>query len=160
VVTSGLSVDIANEFETLQREAEMLARVLPSLGAPAEDDARRWIEIAGVAATVEKIYSGCERVMVLLAKRVDGAPVEPSDGWHATLLKRMMRDFPGVRGPILSDACGAQLDRFRSFRHRVRNSYGADLDADIVVERAEELSSAVAEFRSEVSQFLGRWKSG
>ncbi len=120
-MASGLGVDIENEFKTLLEEAAMLADVLPSLSAPTQK-ARRWIEIAGAAAAIEKIYSGCERVMLLLAKRVDGAAIDKSDGWHATLLKRMSNDFPEVRGPILSAACREDLDRFRSFRHRVRNS--------------------------------------
>jgi hypothetical protein len=159
-MASGLRVDVENEFETLLAESAMLAGVLPALNALDADKARRWIEVAGVAAAIEKIYSGCERVMILLAKRVDDAPIDKSDGWHATLLKRMAHDFPGVRGPILSSDCLAGLDRFRSFRHRVRNSYGVELDGDIVIDRAEELVRVLTLFHGEVSQFLTAWEGG
>ena len=66
-------------------------------------------------------------------------------------------DFPEVRGPILSAACREDLDRFRSFRHRVRNSYGMALDGDIVVERAQELAPALVRFHDEVTPFLKGW---
>jgi hypothetical protein len=58
-VPSGLSVDVQNEFAGLFEEAGLLARALPSLVAenPAEDIARRWIEIAGVAAAVSDFLS-------------------------------------------------------------------------------------------------------
>lgn len=157
-MTSGLSVDIANEFRVLKGEAELLAQALPQLQHEDSASAKavRWIEIAGVAAAVEKLYSGCERVLLLIAKHVDGAPIDKTDAWHATLLNRMVNPFPNVRPAVLSEDCKATLDRFRSFRHRVRNNYGIDLDPDIVLERAGELLKALDTFKAEIDSFIGR----
>jgi hypothetical protein len=132
-MASVLSAEVEHEFETRLREAALLARVLPALRKPTDDKAHRWIEIAGVAAAIEKIYSGCERIMILLAKQVDNAPIDRSDGWRAILLNRMAHDFPGIRGAILSADCVVGLGRFRSLRHRVRNSYGVHLDGETVL---------------------------
>jgi hypothetical protein len=71
---------------------------------------------AGLAAVVEKIYSGCERIMQMLAKGIDGEAVDLADGWHGTLLNRMANDYPGIRQSIVSAGCRDALDRFRSSR--------------------------------------------
>jgi len=156
---SGLSVDIENEFRVLGQEAELLAEALQGLQDREfhETAAQRWIETAGVAAAVEKIYSGCERVLLLIAKHVDGAPIDKADAWHATLLNRMVNAYPGVRLPVLSEDCKSTLDRFRSFRHRVRNNYGISLDHDVVLERAAEVEGALGTFRKEVTVFIQAW---
>jgi hypothetical protein len=155
-VPSGPSVDVQSEFVVLFEEASLLALALPRLRADdhSEDRALRWIEIAGVAAAVEKIYSGMERILLLLARHVDGAPIDKTDAWHASLLNRMANPFPGVRGPVISTNGKIGLDRLRSFRHRVRNSYGIALDAEIVLDRAGELAEILAGFHREVSDFL------
>lgn len=49
------------------------------------------------------------------------------------------------------------MDRMRSFRHRERNSYGGQLDFDIVLERAKESLTAFGLFRAEVEGFLERY---
>ena len=156
---SGLSVDVENEFAVLFEEANLLAQVLPTLIAesPAQGTAQRWIQIAGVAAAIEKIYSGMERILLILARQVDGASIDKTDAWHATLLNRMANPFPEIRGPVISPECKVGLDRFRSFRHRVRNNYGISLDAAIVLDRAGELAPVLESFHREVSDFLSAW---
>ena len=155
-MTSALSVDVENEFADLLEEATLLARALDQMdGASASaDEALVWVIISGLAAGCEKIYSGCERVMGLLATRLDGEAVVKTDSWHSVLLNRMARPFPGVRDAIISGECRDALDRFRAFRHRVRSSYGLHLDPDIVMERARELGPTLGAFHQEVVAFL------
>ena len=105
---------------------------------------------------VEKVYSGCERVMSRIANDVDGAKIGNTDGWHATLLLRMARPYPGIRAAILSAEAYTLLDGLRSFRHRERNSYGFNLDPVIVQERAGEAVRAFLVFKSEILRFLDR----
>jgi hypothetical protein len=155
-VTSTLSVEVENEFRELLAEASLLARAVAAIDVESEpaDEALRWVLVAGIAAGCEKIYTGCERVMTLLARRLDGEQVERSNSWHATLLNRMARPIPGVREAVISAECRAGLDRFRAFRHRVRSSYGLRLDIDIVLDRARELGPTLGTFHREVSAFL------
>ena len=46
------------------------------------------------------------------------------------------------------------LDRTRVFRHRERNSYGFDLDAGIVLERAREIIPADNALKADMRRFL------
>lgn len=154
-MTSALKVDVDNEFGSVLHEADLLARSLVLLESRTEDDeAVAWVQTAGMAAAVEKIYSGCERIMQMLAKGIDGEGVNHAEGWHGALLNRMANGYPEIRGPIISAECRDALDRFRAFRHRVRNSYGGVLDAGIVEERARELAPTLAIFHAEIAAYF------
>ena len=65
--------------------------------APKADAAWRWLTVQGLASAIEKVYTGCERVMAMIATDIDGARVDHGEGWHASLLTRMAHPFPGVR---------------------------------------------------------------
>jgi hypothetical protein len=155
-MTSALSVDVENEFQDLLKEAGLLAQVIVGMDAAPEplDEPTAWIMVSGLAPGCERIYSECEGVMELIARRVHGAAVDRMDSWHAVLLNRMAHPFPGVRTAVINADCRAQLDRFRAFRHRVRNGYGMELDRDIVQTRAREFGPTLAAFHGEVSVFL------
>jgi len=149
-------VDIENEFREIAVEVEHLSRLLSRIVAPRPDDDRQAAWEAGhiCASSTNKIYTGCERIMARVASAVDGTPITHSDGWHAALLRRIAHPFPGVRDAVISAACHHHLDRLRAFRHRVRNTYGVNLDYQIVVERGREAVAMFEMFRAEVGSFL------
>jgi hypothetical protein len=105
---------------------------------------------------VEKVYSGCERVMEMVASEIDHSKVDHAEGWHTSLLKRMANSYPGVREAVISSGCYNALDQLRAFRHRHRNSYGLTLDRTIVLERAAQAKQAFDIFRSEIAAFAVR----
>jgi hypothetical protein len=149
-------VDIENEFSEIATEAEGLSNRLARLDAegPLLDVQDRWEATHVCASATEKIYTGCERIMAKLASDIDGAPVSHSDGWHTALLRRMANPYPDLRAAIISTETYALFNTLRSFRHRERNSYGADLDFKILVERSREALSGFSMFRGEVMAFL------
>jgi hypothetical protein len=151
----GNSVDIANENIDISREVDLLSDAVQRFGSvsPEDDAAYRWLVVQGLASGIEKIYSGCERVMQMNAATVDGERVGAADGWHLALLKRMSHEYPGVRGAVLSRECVEGMDLLRSFRHRERNSYGLALDGGIVIERARQTKRIFDAFRREVLTF-------
>lgn len=153
----GVFVDIENELNEIAREADLLAAAIELYrhDAATADRARAWLDVQGLASATEKIYTGCERVMVMIAREIDGAPVDHAEGWHSTLLRRLANPYPGIREAVISGECRDALDRLRSFRHRERNSYGLALDPEIVRERATEACKAFAHFRAEIAAFAG-----
>jgi hypothetical protein len=87
----GIFVDIENELTDIGNEVDMLfggVAIFQRNSADA-DPAWSWLAIQGLASGVEKIYTGCERIMAMIAGDVDGARAEHSEGWHISLLKRM-----------------------------------------------------------------------
>ncbi|WP_050596610.1 hypothetical protein [Mesorhizobium ciceri] len=154
----GIFVDINNELADIAKEAKMLADSVRIYEEAANiGPVWTWLAVQGLASGVEKIYTGCERVMAMIASDIDGARIDHSEGWHVSLLKRMAHPFPSVRDTVISDECFNALDRLRSFRHRERNSYGLTLDPGIVLERAVETGSAFEKFRSEVNEFAQKF---
>jgi hypothetical protein len=154
----GIFVDLENELTDIEREVNLLARAIEIYkrdNATAEP-AWNWLVIQGITSAIEKIYSGCERVMSMIASEIDGAKIDRSDGWHVSLLKRMANAFPDVRHAVISDETYGSLDRLRAFRHRARNSYGPSLNAEIVLERAEETQAAFERLRSDIAAFAIR----
>ena len=151
--------DIAAELSQIAEEAATLGRAVEvDLGAAGLTSREAdWLFTQGLAAGVENVYSGCERVMVLLAKTVDGEPVAKDDGWHRALLGRLAQPRLGGRGPVITAELFHALDELRSFRHRRRNTYGLQLDRDKVVERARMAAPTVARFGAEVEAFLEEW---
>lgn len=150
-----ISTDIENELAEIAREADLLARALELYTVSfREDEAWHWLAIQGIASAVEKIYTGCERVMALIADVVDGARIEHSEGWHGRLLRRIAYPYPERRRAVISQRCFDSLDQLRSFRHRERNSYGLSLDSEIVLERARFAGGAFQLFKSEVASFV------
>lgn len=154
----GTCVDIENELADIAREVGLLAAGVDLVREAhrGTDPAWDWLAVQGLASGVEKIYTGCERIMSLIAAEIDGARIQRSEGWHVSLLKRMSHPFPGVRDAVISEACFTALDHLRAFRHRERNSYGFVLDVGIVLERATQTGPAFERFRSEVSAILDR----
>ena len=150
----GIFAEIDSELADIEREGAMLDAAVKLFQAGPEDDAAwTWVVVQGIASGVEKIYSGCERVMAIVASQIDQDPIERRDGWHVALLRRVAQPYPGVRDPLISQKTLEEMDVLRSFRHRQRNSYGLILDAGIVIQRATEASAAFADFKADVGRF-------
>lgn len=148
-------VDAENEFEEIETEVSHLETALAGMTPVEELDAQQaWAATHTYVSATEKIYTGFERVMAMLASAIDRAPVTHNEGWHVALLKRMAHPFPGVRAAILSKETAAELDRLRAFRHRGRNSYVSGLDLNIVVDRAQDAVRAFSLFRADVRSFF------
>jgi hypothetical protein len=112
-----------------------------------------WLQTAGFASAVEKIYTGCERVMERIARHIDNKPIDHAHAWHAELLTRMKSDFPPIRKSVVSEETYQVLDRLRGFRHRERNSYGNRLGPDIVALRTDEAIKLVEIFWQDIASW-------
>jgi hypothetical protein len=154
----GIFVDIENELTDISKEVMMLSAGAEIFKRRTEstEPAWDWLAVQGLASGVEKIYTGCERVMAMIASEIDRAKVGHSEGWHISLLKRMAHPFPDARDAVISTECYKALDQLRAFRHRERNTYGLILDPAIVLERAIQTKPAVDRFCSEVMAFAAK----
>ena len=151
----GIFVDIENELSDIGSEVEMLVRAVAIYERDVinAEPAWLWLAVQGLASGIEKIYTGCERFMGMIANDVDDAKVDHSEGWHISILKRMAHPFPGIRRAVITDECYKAMDVLRAFRHRERNSYGLMLDSEVVRNRALQAETAFCRFRNEVRPF-------
>jgi hypothetical protein len=84
-------------------------------------------QVDAVALNLHSFYTGIEHILDVIARGVD--QTRPSgEAWHKELLLQMSAEIPDVRPPVLRRETRAQLDRYRGFRHVVRNVYTYRLD--------------------------------
>lgn len=152
---SAISGDVEEEFEDAAGEAANLTAFLARLDRAGivEGSLDAWVAKHVAGSSAEKLYLGMERVMLLLASDVDRVRPDRSSAWHVDLLNRT-GEPRGNRGAILSPTLCAALHQLRGFRHRERNSYAADLNLWLVIERAESALTTFSRFRDEVRAFL------
>jgi hypothetical protein len=147
-------LDLDRQLRRARKEAETLLgsrRRNEAKALGAGDYIDQWTSVSALASGIEKVYSGLERTLRLIASRIDGdVPNDPE--WHMTLLQRMAEELPGVRPPVLSKDSLQILDRLRAFRHRERNSYAQDLDPVRVLEVADLVLPAVGRVEADVAR--------
>jgi hypothetical protein len=105
-----------------------------------------------VALNLHGFYAGVERLLEIIAEAVDEAKPAGSD-WHQAPLSQMASEIPGVRPPVLSSDTRRHLDRFRGFRHVVRNVYTFNLDRQQIGLLVQLLPTAAADLTTDLTSF-------
>ena len=125
---------------------------LDEIAAVAGRAARIWEDATGnvddyhvdaVALNLHGFYAGVERLMEAIADTVDRSKPAVAN-WHQELLRQMAIEVPGIRPPVFSAATRNLLDRYRGFRHVVRNVYSFELDPEQVASLVRHLPAVVA----------------
>jgi hypothetical protein len=117
--------------------------------------------IDAVALNLHGFYAELERVFKTIAERVD--QTVPGDGsWHQELLEQMSTELSAVRSPVLSDETRKKLDRYRGFRHIVRNAYAFEFNPeqlDLLMKRLPNTAELVFEDLRAFADTLDRMAS-
>jgi len=136
---------------------------LPELAQVVERATRIWQRVVvstddyyvdAAALNLHGFYAGIERLLEIIADGIDQS--KPSDPhWHEELLRQMAAEIPGVRPPVLSLQARDRLDRYRGFRHVVRNVYTFNLDAQQIEVLIRQLPSTMEQVSQELLAFAG-----
>ena len=108
--------------------------------------------VDAAALNLHGFYAGLEHVFLIVAERIDGS-LPSGAAWHQELLRQMAVELPGVRPAVISGQLATELDRYRGFRHVVRNVYAYVLDPRRVGELVEGLSPTLTRMRTELAGF-------
>lgn len=111
--------------------------------------------VDATALNLHGFYAGLEKAFASVAARVDRS-TPSGDAWHAELLLQMAAELPGVRPPVISLGLMDSLDRYRGFRHVVRNVYASQLDPRQIAPLVDDLEGVLTDLRSEVTTFADR----
>ncbi|MBU2604029.1 MAG: hypothetical protein KKA32_18005 [Actinobacteria bacterium] len=138
---------IRQELPHLERVAQRATRAWASASCDSED-----LYVDAAALNIHGFYAGLERIFALIAERIDGSlPSGPS--WHQDLLRQMTAEMPGIRPAALAPDLFPALDRYRGFRHVVRNVYAYVLDPRLVAVLVEDLPETNERLRTEFAVF-------
>jgi hypothetical protein len=138
---------IRAELEELSHVAERIQRIWRQAESTSDD-----YLIDAAALNLHSFYSGLERIFELTAEQVD-RHVPGGAAWRQELLRQMAAEVPGVRPPVLTPQLRAQLDRYRGFRHVVRNVYTYNLDAEQVAVLIRQLPAVADGVNKELTVF-------
>lgn len=108
--------------------------------------------VDAAALNLHGFYAGLERIFELVAGEIDRCrPSGPH--WHQELLRQMSTEVPKVRPPVVSLDLRNALDRYRGFRHVVRNVYTFNLDMDLVDLLVKHLEPTMRQLSRELLAF-------
>ncbi|MBC8448728.1 MAG: hypothetical protein H8D78_13355 [Chloroflexi bacterium] len=134
---------------------------LPELAQVVERATRIWQRavvstddyyVDAAALNLHGFYAGIERLLEIIADGID--QTKPSGPhWHEELLRQMAAEIPGVRPPVLSPQARDRLDRYRGFRHVVRNVYTFNLDAEQIEVLIRQLPPTMEQVSQELLVF-------
>jgi hypothetical protein len=108
--------------------------------------------VDAAALNLHGFYAGLERIFLIVGERIDQS-VPSGASWHQELLLQMAVELPDTRPAVISEDLVDALDRYRGFRHVVRNVYAYVLDARRVGELVEDLPPTLARLRAELTAF-------
>ncbi len=105
-----------------------------------------------IALNLHGFYAGVERLLEIIADGVD--ETKPTGAqWHQQLLRQMTSEIAEVRPAVLSPGLREQLDRYRGFRHVVRNVYTFNLDSEQIEILVRHLPETMTQLRQELLVF-------
>ncbi|MFZ1632067.1 MAG: hypothetical protein WBD79_01485 [Anaerolineae bacterium] len=138
---------IRAESQELARVVERTDRIWQQALTSSDD-----YYVDATALNLHGFYAGLERLLEIIADGVDQA--KPGGAhWHDELLRQMAAEIPGVRPPVLSQETRDRLDRYRGFRHVVRNAYTYNLDPEQIGVLVKQLAPTMARVAQELTAF-------
>jgi hypothetical protein len=138
---------IRSELQDLQRVVERTGRIWQQALTSTDD-----YYVDATALNLHGFYAGLERLLEVIADGVDQA--KPAGAhWHDELLRQMTAEIPGVRPPVLSQETRERLDRYRGFRHVVRNVYTYNLDPEQIGVLVKQLAPTMVRAAQELAAF-------
>ncbi len=138
---------IRREIESVLRSSVQVSSALVRVQAAPGDE----LLLYGLAALLDTSYSGVEKLLTRALSTFEGVPTGTS--WHRELLDAATLHVEGVRPAVIQASTAHALDPYRSFRHRFRNLYLYDLEAEPVLTLARELGAVVEHLQLDIECF-------
>ena len=110
------------------------------------------VAVDAAALNLHGVYAGLERLFERIAATVDKSTPSGANR-HQELLRQMAVEIPGIRPAVLSNPTRERLEKYRGFRHVVRNVYTFNLDPIQIDLPVQGLPDTFATARAELLAF-------
>lgn len=151
-------VDVTNEIKRVGIEVDAIKRKLSRLKSE-KDPENADSHLTAIAAIMQSIYNGYERILEMLVKAIDGDLPVARD-YHSALLRRASAGVPDVRPPLISEKVFDILDDIRRYRHVFRKIYHYQLKPGRVQELADMGIRSYGIFKDDIERFLSGFDLG
>ena len=142
---------IRRELSELDRVVERIERIWQRRTAAIETETDDYY-VDATALNLHSFYAGIERLLEVIAEGIDRTK-PTSASWHRDLLQQLTTDIPSVRPAVLSFEARDRLDRYRGFRHVVRNVYTFNLDPEQIGLLVQQLQPTMVQTSQELLDF-------
>ena len=105
-----------------------------------------------VALNLHDFYNGLERIFERIAENIDEIKPEGLN-WHQEILKQMAMEIPKVRPAVISQDLREELDKYRAFRHIVRNIYAHNFRIDKIKDLMENIDKLLNKLEENLQIF-------
>lgn len=154
---NGVYLAIAGRIRQELTEIQQIVQRIQAIWLLSETSPHSYY-LDAVALNLHGFYTGVERIFEFIADSIDQAkPI--GTNWHQQLIRQMAAEVPHVRPAVLSGPTCEQLDRYRGFRHVVRNIYTFKFDSRQIIPLIDDLQSMLVAIEQELllfAQFLER----
>lgn len=150
-----IAVDVENEIRRIGIEIEAVGRKLKRLESE-KDVENADSHLTAIAAILQSIYNGYERVLEMLIKAIDGDLPAARD-YHSAILRRAVSPIAGIRPSIINQTTFDILDDIRKYRHVFRKVYHYQLKPDRIQHLAGMGISAYGAFKADIEEFLKKY---
>jgi hypothetical protein len=113
------------------------------------------VEITAMASVLHSFYTGVEKVLLIVAKRIDGH-VPHDINWHKTLLFQMAKKTD-TREAVISEEMRDILLKHLAFRHFYRHSYSFRLEWNKIESLIGAIGRNGEKFQAEIHDFLNHY---
>jgi len=114
-----------------------------------EDDS---LYLDSVALNLHDFYNGLERIFERIAENIDEIKPEGLN-WHQEILRQMVMEIPKVRPAVISQDLREELDKYRAFRHIVRNIYAHNFRIDKIKDLMENIDKLLNKLEENLQIF-------
>ena len=145
---------IRRELEEIEQVVERVQQIWRRYESSPTDENDFFVDAA--ALNLHSFYAGIERLLEVIADGIDGTKPTGS-AWHRELLQQMTAEIPGIRPAVLRPEARTRLDRYRGFRHVVRNVYSFSLDAEqisLLIEHLPEVYNQASQQLATLADWL------
>ncbi len=142
-----LSSHIREELLEIQRSIQR-AKKAWSLALDEEDS----LYLDSVALNLHDFYNGLERILERIAENIDEIKPEGLN-WHQEILRQMAMEIPKVRPAVISQDLREELDKYRAFRHMVRNIYAHNFKIDKMKDLMENIDKVLNKIEEDLQMF-------
>jgi hypothetical protein len=141
---------VRRELQELTQVVERTERIWQQGRSQGENGDDYYVD--AVALNLHGFYAGVERLLEVIAEGIDQTKPAGAN-WHRELLQQLSADIPGIRPAVLSPQCRDLLDRYRGFRHVVRNVYTFNLDPEQIGLLIQQLRPTIDQVSQELLEF-------
>ena len=145
--------DIVFEIEEIENQLAAFEALIISCKSRKPD----LIETAALGSVLHSFYTGIERILTLIAKRID-TDLPSGNVWHRELLIQMSKPSNG-RGAVLSQELFTSLMEYLNFRHYFRHSYEYRLDWEMMSDMVILLNDVWDKFKNDIKKFINTLKN-